>query len=146
MDAGPDEGRIGVMSIRESLGFSQPVTGSAGTTTSTTLCVTALVTRVVLALFMLGASWPKLSASPEMVAMFEDIGGGAPMRILVGICEMAGAAGLMVPRLWAAAALGLAVLLLGACATNVVFLHENPAFPLVLAAAAGFFLHTSRPR
>ncbi len=78
----------------------------------------------------------KLTADPTMVAMFDDIGAGHGLRLLVGICELAGAAGLLVPRLARFAAIGLVGLLVGAAVTNVVILQTSPAVPLVLLALA----------
>ena len=51
--------------------------------------------------------------------------------------ELAGAVGLLVPRLVRAAALGLAALMVGATLTNVAVLHVSPAITVVLACAAG---------
>ena len=99
------------------------------------------VLRGALALMLLGASAPKLSGDPTMVAMFSDVGGGDVMRLFVGLAELCGAIGLLLPRLTRlrlAAALGLITLLLGAALTNVTLLDENPTLPLVLAAAAGY--------
>ena len=77
-----------------------------------------------------------LSASPAMVAMFEDIGAGQGLRLLVGACEVAGAVGLVISRLARLAATGLVLLMIGAAVTNVVALQISPAIPLVLLALA----------
>lgn len=76
----------------------------------------------------------KLTADPAMVAMFDDIGAGQGLRLLVGVCEVAGAVGLLVPRLARLAAIGLVGLMIGAAVTNVVALQTSPAVPLVLLA------------
>lgn len=78
----------------------------------------------------------KLTGNPAMVTMFEDIGAGQGLRLLVGICEVAGAVGLLVPRLARLAAAGLVLLMIGAAVTNVVALQTSPAVPLVLLALA----------
>ena len=78
----------------------------------------------------------KLTADPAMVAMFDDIGAGQGLRLLVGGCEVAGAVGLLVPRLARLAATGLVGLMVGAAVTNVVALQTSPAVPLVLLALA----------
>lgn len=78
----------------------------------------------------------KLTADPAMVAMFEAIGAGQQLRLLIGACEVAGAVGLLVPRLARPAATGLVLLMVGAAVTNVVVLQTSPAVPLVLLALA----------
>lgn len=86
--------------------------------------------RVLLALVFVGAGWPKVSGDPAMVDMFDRIGAGQWLRYAVGALELAGAAGLLIPRLCGLAALGLTALLVGATVTNVAVLHESPAIPL----------------
>lgn len=78
----------------------------------------------------------KLTGDPQMVAMFEQIGAGQALRLLVGVCEVAGAVGLLVPRLVRPAAVGLVGLLVGAAVTNVIALQTSPALPLVLLVLA----------
>lgn len=99
-------------------------------------CVWAV--RIVLAAqFAMGGAL-KLAAEPAMVAMFTDIGAGQWLRIAVGACEVAAAAGLLFPRLARLAAAGLVILMIGAAATNVIVLHTSPVVPLVLGALAAF--------
>ena len=71
-----------------------------------------------------------------MVTMFDDIGAGQGLRLFVGICELAGAIGLLVPRLAWVAAAALVLLMVGAAVTNILALHISPALPLVLGALA----------
>jgi uncharacterized membrane protein len=102
--------------------------------------VAAWTLAVLLALAMAGAGVTKLAADPAMVTMFDDIGTGTWMRVLVGACELAGAVGLLVPRLRSWAALGLLVLLVCATVTNVLVLDTGPLLSLVLAAVAATVL------
>lgn len=93
--------------------------------------------RILLsAQFLLGGAL-KLTAHPTMTAMFESIGAGQGLRLLVGVCEVAGAVGLLVPRLARLAACGLVLLMIAAAVTNVVALQTSPAVPLVLLVLAG---------
>jgi uncharacterized membrane protein len=78
----------------------------------------------------------KLSGDPAMVEMFDDIGAGQWLRIAVGLLEVAGGVGLLIPRVRALAALGLLVLLIGATVTNVVVLETNPLASAILACVA----------
>jgi putative oxidoreductase len=84
------------------------------------------VLQVVLAFQFGGGGLLKLTGSPEMVDLFASIGAGQWFRYVVGTLEVAGAAGLLVPRLSGLAALGLAGLLVGATATNLFILGESP--------------------
>ena len=78
----------------------------------------------------------KLTAEASMVTMFDDIGAGQGLRLFVGICELAGAIGLLVPRLVRLAATAVVLLMIGASVTNVLALQTSPALPLVLGALA----------
>lgn len=92
--------------------------------------------RVLLAVQFVGSGVLKLTADPSMVAMFADIGSGQELRLLVGVCEVAGALGLLVPRLARAAAAGLVLLMIGAAVTDAAVLQTSPAIPVVFAALA----------
>ena len=92
--------------------------------------------RLLLAAQFVVGGLLKLTGDPQMVAMFDQVGAGQGLRLLVGACEVAGAVGLLVPRLVRPAAIGLVGLLVGAAVTNVVALHTSPALPLVLLALA----------
>jgi uncharacterized membrane protein YphA (DoxX/SURF4 family) len=98
--------------------------------------VAAWVLAVLLALAMAGAGLAKLGGDAAMVEMFDDIGAGQWMRWMVGGLELAGAVGLLVPRLRAWAALGLVLLLAGATVTNIAVLHANTAASVAFAALA----------
>jgi uncharacterized membrane protein len=78
----------------------------------------------------------KLLGDAQMVTMFDDIGAGQWLRLLVGVLEVAGGAGLLVPRLAGLAATGLVALMAGAVVTNVVVLAIAPTVPLALGVLA----------
>ena len=83
-----------------------------------------LIVRLLLAgQFALGGVL-KLTAEASMVTMFDNIGAGQGLRLFVGICELAGAIGLLVPRLARPAATALVLLMIGAAVTNVVALQR----------------------
>ena len=88
--------------------------------------------QILLALQYAGGGWLKLSGAPVMVDMFAAIGAGQWFRVVVGALEIAGAVGLVIPRLAGLAALGLSGLLVGAIATNLFILHADPWVALVL--------------
>ena len=95
------------------------------------------VLQVVVAFQFAGGGWLKLSGAPVMVDMFTAIGVGQWLRILVGTLEIAGAIGLLIPRLAGLAALGLKGLMLGAIATNLLILKADSwvAIALLLLCA-----------
>lgn len=102
--------------------------------------------RILLALVFLGAGASKLAADPTMVTMFDQIGAGQWLRYVVGALEVAGAIGVLVPRLSALAAAGLVLLMLGATVTNLAVLDAPPWLPLGLAVVATLVAWAGRRR
>jgi uncharacterized membrane protein YphA (DoxX/SURF4 family) len=94
------------------------------------------VLQAVLAFQFAGGGLLKLSGAPVMAELFADIGAGQWLRYLVGALEVAGAVGLLVPRLSGPAALGLAGLMVGATATNLFVIGESPWLPIGLLLAS----------
>jgi uncharacterized membrane protein YphA (DoxX/SURF4 family) len=100
------------------------------------------IPQVALALAMGGGGLAKVFGDSAMVTMFDDIGAGQWFRYVVGLLELAGAIGLLIPRLAVLAALCLVGLLAGAAVTNVALLEAAPVIPLaflVVAAAIAWF-------
>ena len=62
--------------------------------------------QILLAAFFLFAAAPKLTGQHTAVQMFGQIGAGQWLRYLVGTAELAGAIGLLIPRLAGLAAAG----------------------------------------
>jgi putative oxidoreductase len=81
-----------------------------------------------------------------MVAMFTAIGAGQWLRYLVGAMEIAGAVGLLVPRLCGLAALGLVGLMVGAAITNVAFLDQSPVVPAAFLLVSALIAWRRRSR
>jgi putative oxidoreductase len=77
------------------------------------------VAQVVLAAMFVFVAVPKLLGDPAAVAGFKAIGFGQWFRYLTGACELAGAIGLLIPRLCGVAAIGLVGLMVGATLTNL---------------------------
>src|SRR5215207_1902201 len=114
-------------------------TGAAGQTPSTTattrkrlLSIALWTLQVVLALTFAMAGFAKVGGDAAMVEMFATIAIGQWFRYLVGALEIAGALGVLVPRLSGLAALGLLCLMAGATLTNVLVLGTSPLLPIVL--------------
>jgi uncharacterized membrane protein YphA (DoxX/SURF4 family) len=107
------------------------------TTRRRALAIALWVLQVLLAFQFAGGGWLKLSGAPVMVDMFATIGVGQWFRILVGTLEIAGAIGLLIPRIAGLAALGLSGLLVGAIVTNLFILNADSSVaigPLFMSA------------
>ncbi|AGL16983.1 DoxX family protein [Actinoplanes sp. N902-109] len=74
------------------------------------------------AFFIVASAGPKLFGEQNAVQSFEDMGAATWFRYFVGLVELAGGIGLLVPRLAGLAAAGLALLMVGATITQAVFL------------------------
>ena len=93
------------------------------------LNITLWVVQILLAALFAFAGINKLLAlQPEVVEGFTKIGLGQWFRYLTGGLELAGAIGLLIPRLSGLAALGLAGVMVGA-----VFAHVLALPPVALA-------------
>jgi putative oxidoreductase len=107
--------------------------------------------QLVLAVFFVFAAVPKLAGANSAVASFAQIGAGQWLRYLVGTAELAGAIGLVIPRLAGLAAAGLAADMAGASIINIAVLHSAAA-ALTIPLCAAFALiararwqHTTKP-
>jgi uncharacterized membrane protein YphA (DoxX/SURF4 family) len=113
-------------------GLPRMSTSAAPVARPRSLTVATWLGRALLALVFLGAGASKLAGDPVMVTMFDLIGSGQWLRYVVGALEVAGAIGVLVPRLSLLAATGLALLMVGATVTNLTVLHAPPWSPLAL--------------
>lgn len=72
-----------------------------------------------------------------LVGKFEEIGFGQWLRYLTGVLEIAGAVGLLIPRLCGLAALGLVGVMAGAVGTELFLVADGgPVLPALLLVAA----------
>jgi putative oxidoreductase len=89
--------------------------------------------------FVVASAAPKFWGDPYAVQIFTEIGAGQWFRYFIGVVELAGGIGLMVPRLAGPAAVGLMGLMVGAGYTQAVVLGApamvtTPAIIFALAA------------
>jgi len=103
------------------------------------------ILRVLLAFAFLGAGAMKLTGAEAMITLFEDIGAGQWMRYFVGVCEVAGAIGLLVPRVHRLAAACLVLLMIGAAITDLFIVHASPVGSISLGVLSAVLLLVSRP-
>ena len=98
---------------------------------------TLWVAQVLLALVFLAVSYPKVTMDPVAVDGFAAMGFSAAGTLLIGCFEIAGAIGLLVPRLSGLAALGLVALMIGATVATVLTSGVAGALmPVVLGVVA----------
>ncbi|MDX3071925.1 DoxX family protein [Streptomyces sp. NPDC088354] len=95
--------------------------------------------QIVLALFFAFASaMPKLIAHPSAVQSFDTIGYGTWFMYLIGTLELAGAVGLVLPRLAGITAIAFIGLMTGAALFQIAcFDGENVATPVVIGLLMG---------
>jgi putative oxidoreductase len=98
------------------------LTAQPATSRRRTITIVCWAAQVLLAGFFAFAATPKLLGDPTAVQMFETVGFGQWLRYLTGACELAGAIGLLIPRLSGLAALGLIGVMVGATLTNLFLL------------------------
>lgn len=77
------------------------------------------VLQALLAAFFVFAAVPKLLGDPIAVQMFDLIGLGQWLRYFTGVVELLGAIGLLIPRLCGLAAIGLALVMVGAVLAEI---------------------------
>jgi putative oxidoreductase len=102
--------------------------------------------QILLAAFFVVAATPKLAGQHDTVHMFAQIGAGQWLRYLVGVAELAGAIGLLIPRLAVAAALGLAADMAGATIINAAILHSSAVATTVPLCIVFVLLARARSR
>jgi uncharacterized membrane protein YphA (DoxX/SURF4 family) len=101
--------------------------------------VTLWVMQVLLAALFAFAAAVKLMGDPTAVSTFQAIGFGDWFRYFTGSCELAGAIGLLVPRLSGLAALGLVGVMVGATLTNLFLLPGAAPVAIVTVLLGAVF-------
>jgi putative oxidoreductase len=91
--------------------------------------------QVVLGLFLaVGSGLPKLFGEASAVQIFDQIGAGQWLRYLVGICEVAGGIGLLVPVVAGLAAACFVALMIGATVVQLTVVHAYWYTPVIIGA------------
>ncbi len=112
---------------------------TSGVTVSRSLPLTVAlwVVSVATAGMFLMAGWPKLTGAPQMVQMFELLG-GQWFRYVTGSIEIVSALALLIPSLALYGALALAATMIAAVFTHLVVIGGSPAIALTLLVATSF--------
>jgi putative oxidoreductase len=100
------------------------------------------VSALLAAMFIFAAGGPKLLMPGMAKPMFVKYGYAAWFATFIGVCEVLGGLGLLIPRLAALAAAGLSIIMVGAIYTLVTH-HEvtqaiTPLVVLVSLAGVGY--------
>ena len=106
------------------------------------------VLQALLAALFVWSGVAKLFAITGTVEGFDKIGWGQWFRYFIGALEFAGGLGLLIPRLISLAALGLAVIMVGAVYMHFTALPPaaNAVTPAVLVIVLAFIAWRRRPR
>ena len=100
--------------------------------------------RLLLAIQFAVGGVMKLGSAESMVTLFADIGAGQWFRYVVGVLEIAGAVGLVIPLVAGVAAVGLAALMIGALVTRAVVLDGAPAIEALFLIATAAIAYDRR--
>ena len=82
--------------------------------------VISWIVQILLAIFFLLAASGKLISSPQVIERFRNWGFPNKWYLVIGVFELLGAIGLLVPRIAGYAASGLILLMVGASLTHLV--------------------------
>ncbi|RZT86608.1 DoxX-like protein [Pseudonocardia sediminis] len=118
---------------------------TAGRRPGRTASVALWVGQVLVAAALLFASIPKVTLDPMAVEGFAAIGFSPTGTLVIGLLEIAGAIGLLVPRLTGLAALCTVALMIGAVTVTVVFMGAALAvLPAVIGVIAALVAYGRR--
>ena len=108
--------------------------------------VVSWVVQILLAAFYVLAASGKLMSRPQWIELFRHWGFPDKFYLVVGIVELLGAIGLLIPRLAGYAASGLIVLMIGAALTHLINGEGLQVLrPLVFIALLGLVVFLRRP-
>ena len=107
--------------------------------------IATLVLSGLLALLYVVAGVPKLIGVESAVTGFEKLGYGAWFRLLIGVIEVGGGIGLLIPRVAFYAAGALGVVMIGAAYTITVHGEPGVAIPIVCLVLLAVVAYLRRP-
>ena len=109
----------------------------------TRIIVVWIVSGLLAVAFVLSGS-AKLFLDPETAAeTFEGFGLPAWLALFIGVCEISGGIGLLIPRLSGLAASGLVIIMLGAIYNHLMHTPPEQALPaLVLGLLCAFVAYS----
>ena len=103
------------------------------------------VISVLVSVGFLASGAAKVFVDPDTAAAnFESMGLPARMAVFIGICEMAGGIGVLIPRLAGLAGAGLVIIMLGAVYTHLVHTPPAQAIPALVLGGLSAYIAYSR--
>ncbi len=94
------------------------------------------ILQTLLALVFLFTSYRKFTGHPVPVETIDALGADQWVRIAIGVVELFGAVGLMMPCFALTAAAGLSLLMLGATYTHLFLIGGSPVEAIILLVAS----------
>jgi|SRR5215813_9044812 len=108
--------------------------------------VISWVAQILLATFYVLAASGKLMSRPQWIELFRNWGFPDKFYLVVGVLEMLGAVGLLIPRLAGYAAAGLIVIMMGAATTHLINGEGLQVLrPLILIVFLVLVIYLRRP-
>ncbi|GAA4551946.1 DoxX family protein [Pseudonocardia xishanensis] len=109
------------------------MTATTVSTTRSPARIALCALQVVLGLFLaVGSGLPKLFGEASAVQIFDQVGAGQWLRYAIGLCEVAGGIGLLVPLVAGLAATCFVALLIGATVVQVTVVHAYWYTPVII--------------
>jgi putative oxidoreductase len=109
--------------------------------------VISWVIQILLAAVYVLAAFGKLISKPQVIGMFRHWGFPDKFYLVIGVLELLGAIGLLIPRLASYAAAGLIVLMIGATATHLINGEGLQVLrPLLFIVFLALVVYLRRPR
>ena len=97
-----------------------------------------ILQALLAAFFIVASAAPKLVGHESAAVGFDRIGWGDWFMYAIGVLELAGGVGLLIPRLSGLAAIGLSLLMVGAAIFNATILDFPVFTPLLLLVFFAF--------
>jgi uncharacterized membrane protein YphA (DoxX/SURF4 family) len=102
------------------------------------------IVMTLVALILFAAGGGKLAGVPELHKSFEVLGLPAWFGYFIGTSEIAGAIGLFIRPLSALAAVGIAIIMLGAAYFHLTYTPIAQGLPALLVLLASVYIFTQR--
>ncbi|HXX49050.1 MAG TPA: DoxX family protein [Myxococcota bacterium] len=112
------------------------------------LNIAAWVASVLLAfLFVVVTGFGKVAGSAQFVEGFHKFGYSDGFRVFIGVCEISGGLGLLIPRLATWAGAGLICVMIGAVYTHLsIGDGAHAPFPAIVGLLCAFIAWVRRPQ
>ncbi len=110
----------------------------------TKLVAVWVISALLAVLYVVVAGAPKVMGAEQAVQGFRSMGFSDGFRLFIGLAEVAGGIGLLIPALATWAGLGLAVIMGGAVYTHLVHTPPEQALPALVCLGLVLFIAHAR--